>query len=193
MGYGIPAALTAQLVHPDRAVVAFAGDGCFQMCGQELATMVAERLPVLVVVANNRMLGTIRMHQERRFPGRVMATDLVNPDFAGLARAYGAYGERVERAEELCRRAAARARSRRAGADRADHRSRRADPSASLSALAPASTSSGFISLDRGDASNSLPEQSPGLCSARRRCSTSWRWRLVQWWPCTPTPTNSSG
>jgi acetolactate synthase I/II/III large subunit len=101
MGYGIPAALAAQLLHPERAVVAFAGDGCFQMCGQELATMVAERLPVLVIVANNRMLGTIRMHQERRFPGRVMATDLVNPDFAGLARAYGAFGERVEHADEL--------------------------------------------------------------------------------------------
>ena len=101
MGYGIPAALAAQLLHPERAVVAFAGDGCFQMCGQELATMVAERLPVLVIVANNRMLGTIRMHQERRFPGRVMATDLVNPDFAGLARAYGAFGERVEQADEL--------------------------------------------------------------------------------------------
>jgi acetolactate synthase-1/2/3 large subunit len=101
MGYGIPAALAAQLLHPDRTVVAFAGDGCFQMCGQELATMVAERLPVLVIVANNRMLGTIRMHQERRFPGRVMATDLVNPDFAALARAYGAFGERVEHVGEL--------------------------------------------------------------------------------------------
>jgi len=101
MGYGIPAALAAQLLNPGRAVVAFAGDGCFQMCGQELATMVAERLPILVIVANNRMLGTIRMHQERRFPGRVMATDLVNPDFAGLARAYGAFGERVEQVGEL--------------------------------------------------------------------------------------------
>jgi acetolactate synthase I/II/III large subunit len=101
MGYGIPAALAAQLVHPDRTVVAFTGDGDFQMCGQELATMVAERLPILVIVANNRMLGTIRMHQERRFPGRVMATDLVNPDFAALARAYGAFGERVEHAGEL--------------------------------------------------------------------------------------------
>ncbi len=101
MGYGIPAALAAQLLHPERTVVAYAGDGCFQMCGQELATMVAERLPVLVIVANNRMLGTIRMHQERRFPGRVMATDLVNPDFAALARAYGAHGERVQRAGEL--------------------------------------------------------------------------------------------
>ncbi|MFL5865413.1 MAG: thiamine pyrophosphate-dependent enzyme [Solirubrobacteraceae bacterium] len=101
MGYGIPAALAAQLVHPDRRVVAFAGDGCFQMCGQELATMVAEDLPVMIVVANNGMLGTIRMHQERRFPGRVMATDLVNPSFADLARAYGAHGERVEHPEDV--------------------------------------------------------------------------------------------
>jgi acetolactate synthase-1/2/3 large subunit len=101
MGYGIPAALAAQLLNPGRTVVAFAGDGCFQMCGQELATMVAERLPILVIVANNRMLGTIRMHQERRFPGRVMSTDLVNPDFAALARAHGASGERVGHADEL--------------------------------------------------------------------------------------------
>jgi acetolactate synthase-1/2/3 large subunit len=101
MGYGIPAALAAQLLHPERTVVAFAGDGCFQMCGQEMATMVQERLPVLVIVANNRMLGTIRMHQERRYPGRVLATDLVNPDFAALARAYGAFGETVERVAQL--------------------------------------------------------------------------------------------
>jgi acetolactate synthase I/II/III large subunit len=101
MGYGIPAAIAAQLRHPERDVVALAGDGCFQMCGQELATMVQERLPVLVIVANNRMLGTIRMHQERRFPGRVIATDLVNPDFAALARAYGVHAERVARTEEF--------------------------------------------------------------------------------------------
>jgi acetolactate synthase-1/2/3 large subunit len=82
-------------------VVALAGDGCFQMCGQELATMVQERLPILVIVANNRMLATIRMHQERRFPGRVIGTDLVNPDFAALARAYGIHAERVEHGERF--------------------------------------------------------------------------------------------
>ncbi len=81
---------------PDRPVVALAGDGCFQMCGQELATMVQEGLPILVIVANNRMLGTIRMHQERRFPGRVMSTGLVNPDFAAYARSFGLHAERVE-------------------------------------------------------------------------------------------------
>jgi acetolactate synthase I/II/III large subunit len=96
MGYGIPAALTAQLLHPDRQVIAFAGDGDFQMCGQELATAVQEQLPILVIVVNNGTYGTIRMHQERRFPARVIATDLVNPDFTALARAYGAHGERVE-------------------------------------------------------------------------------------------------
>ena len=101
MGYGLPAALAAALVEPERPVVAFCGDGDFQMCGQELATAVQERLPVIVVVVNNGMLGTIRMHQERRFPRRVIATDLVNPDFAALARAYGAHGERVERTEDV--------------------------------------------------------------------------------------------
>ena len=110
MGYGIPAALAAALLRPGSPVVAFAGDGCFQMCAQELATMRQERLPIIVIVANNRMLATIRMHQERRFPGRVMGTDLVNPDFAALARAYGVYGERVERTEQFPQ-ALARARS----------------------------------------------------------------------------------
>jgi len=97
MGYGVPAALAGALVHPDRPVIAFAGDGCFLMCAQELATMVAYHLPILVIVVNNGMLGTIRMHQERHYPGRVIGTDLVNPDFAAFARSFGAYGERVER------------------------------------------------------------------------------------------------
>jgi acetolactate synthase-1/2/3 large subunit len=101
MGYGIPAAMAAQLVHPERTAVAFEGDGCFQMCGQELATIVQEQLPVVVIVANNGMLGTIRMHQERRFPGRVVATDLANPDFTALARAYGLTAERVTSTEEF--------------------------------------------------------------------------------------------
>lgn len=101
MGYGMPASLAAALVHPERAIVAFAGDGCFQMSEQELATMVQEKLPIIVIVANNGMLATIRMHQERRFPGRVIGTDLVNPDFTALARAFGAHAERVERAEQF--------------------------------------------------------------------------------------------
>jgi acetolactate synthase-1/2/3 large subunit len=101
MGYGIPAALAAAIVHPSRPVIALEGDGCFQMCGQELATIVQEQLPVIVIVANNRMLGTIRMHQERRFPGRVMGTDLVNPDFAALAQAYGVPAWRVRDTAEF--------------------------------------------------------------------------------------------
>jgi acetolactate synthase-1/2/3 large subunit len=112
MGYGIPASLAAQLLNPGRAVVAVAGDGCFQMSGQELATIVQERLPIIVIVANNRMLATIRMHQERRFPGRVIGTDLVNPDFAALAAAHGMHAERVECSGEF---SAALARARAAG------------------------------------------------------------------------------
>jgi acetolactate synthase-1/2/3 large subunit len=95
MGYGVPAAVAAKLVHPERPVVAFAGDGCFLMCAQELATMVANDLQILVIVVNNGILATIRMHQERHYPGRVMGTDLVNPDFGAFARSFGAYGERV--------------------------------------------------------------------------------------------------
>ena len=101
MGYGLPAAVAAKLRHPDRTVVCFAGDGCFQMTGQELATAVQYDAHVIVLVVDNGMYGTIRMHQERTFPGRVHATSLTNPDFAALAQAYGAYGERVERDAEF--------------------------------------------------------------------------------------------
>jgi acetolactate synthase I/II/III large subunit len=95
MGFGLPAALAAKVVHPDRPVVAVAGDGDFLMTGQELATAVQHRLDVVVLVVNNGMYGTIRMHQERAYPGRVIATDLDNPDFCALAEAYGAAGEAV--------------------------------------------------------------------------------------------------
>jgi acetolactate synthase-1/2/3 large subunit len=101
MGYGVPAAIAAQLLNPQRTVIALAGDGCFQMALAELATIVQERLPIIVIVANNRMLATIRMHQERQFPGRVIGTDLVNPDFTALARAFGLHAERVERSEDF--------------------------------------------------------------------------------------------
>jgi acetolactate synthase I/II/III large subunit len=96
MGYGLPAAVAAKAVHPDRPVVCFAGDGCYMMHGQELATAVQYGLPIIVIVVNNGKLGTIRMHQENHYPGRVSATELANPDFAALARAYGAHGEVVE-------------------------------------------------------------------------------------------------
>jgi acetolactate synthase-1/2/3 large subunit len=96
MGYGLPAAIAAKLAHPERTVVALAGDGCFMMNGQELATACQYGANVVVLVVNNGMYGTIRMHQEREYPARVMATTLVNPDFAALARSYGAHGELVE-------------------------------------------------------------------------------------------------
>ncbi|MEP9371858.1 thiamine pyrophosphate-binding protein [Mesorhizobium sp. KR1-2] len=96
MGYGTPAAVAAKATFPERTVVAFAGDGCFLMNGQEFATAVQYDLPIIVVVVNNGIYGTIRMHQEREYPGRVEGTDLRNPDFAALARAYGGHGETVE-------------------------------------------------------------------------------------------------
>jgi len=99
MGYGLPAAVAAKRLFPEREVVCFAGDGCFLMHGQEFATAVRYALPIIVLVINNGMYGTIRMHQEREYPGRVSATDLTNPDFADLARAYGGHGETVERTD----------------------------------------------------------------------------------------------
>jgi acetolactate synthase-1/2/3 large subunit len=96
MGYGLPAAISAALLHSDREVVCFAGDGCFLMTGQELSTAVRHELGIVVIVANNGMYGTIRMHQERNYPGRVHGTDLANPDFAKLAESYGALGLRAE-------------------------------------------------------------------------------------------------
>jgi len=96
MGYGVPGAVGAQQAFPDRLVVCFAGDGCFLMHGQEFATMVRHQLPIITVVVNNGIYGTIRMHQERDYPGRVSATALTNPDFAAYARAFGGHGETVE-------------------------------------------------------------------------------------------------
>ncbi len=101
MGYGVPAAVAAKLRFPERDVVAFAGDGCFLMNGQEFATAVQYGANIVCIVVNNRMLGTIRMHQERHYPGRVSSTDLVNPDFEAYARAFGGYGEIVERTEQF--------------------------------------------------------------------------------------------
>jgi acetolactate synthase-1/2/3 large subunit len=101
MGYGLPAAVAAQLIHPGRVVVCFTGDGDFVMSSPELATAIQYDLPIVVLLVNNGMYATIRMHQERQFPGRVVGTDLENPDFPALARAYGAYGERVARTEDF--------------------------------------------------------------------------------------------
>jgi acetolactate synthase I/II/III large subunit len=101
MGYGVPSGVAAKIVHPQRAVVTFAGDGEFMMTGQELATAVQYRAGVVIVVFNNSMFGTIRMHQEREYPGRVSGTELHNPDFAALAKAYGAHGEVVEKTADF--------------------------------------------------------------------------------------------
>jgi len=101
MGYGVPAAVAASLVHPDRLTVGFCGDGGFLMTGQEIATALAAGGAPIILVFDNGMYGTIRMHQERRFPGRVIGTGLKNPDFLALAGAYGAFGARVDRTEEF--------------------------------------------------------------------------------------------
>ena len=101
MGYAVPAAVAAKAVHPARTVLSWNGDGCFLMNGQELATAVQYGLAIVFVVIDNGMYGTIRMHQERNYPARVSGTDLVNPDFAALARAYGAHGETVVRTDEF--------------------------------------------------------------------------------------------
>lgn len=95
MGYAVPAAIAAKLLEPEREVVCVAGDGCFLMASQELATAAALQLKILFLVVNNGAYGTIRMHQEMRFPGRTMATTLSNPDFVALARAYGLHAARV--------------------------------------------------------------------------------------------------
>jgi len=96
MGYGVPAGVAAKVAHPERVVVSINGDGDFLMNGQEIATAVQYELPIVFIVVNNGMYGTIRMHQEREYPARVYGTALVNPDFAALARAYGASGETVQ-------------------------------------------------------------------------------------------------
>ena len=112
MGYGVPASVAAKALEPGREVIAFAGDGCFMMNGQEFATAIQYDLPVIVVVVDNGMYGTIRMHQEREYPGRVSATALRNPDFAALALAYGGHGETVRETKDF---APALARARKAG------------------------------------------------------------------------------
>ncbi len=101
MGYGVPAAIAAKIARPDQTVIGFAGDGCFMMNGQELATAVQYGANVIIIVVNNGMYGTIRMHQEREYPARISATHLNNPDFTALAIAYGAHGERVESTDEF--------------------------------------------------------------------------------------------
>jgi acetolactate synthase I/II/III large subunit len=101
MGYGVPAAIGMKRLAPERTVIAFAGDGDFLMTGQDFATAVQYDLPIIVIVVDNGMYGTIRMHQERHYPGRVVATGLKNPDFAAYARAFGGYGATVEKTADF--------------------------------------------------------------------------------------------
>jgi len=101
MGFGFPAGIAAKLVHPDRDVIAIAGDGCFLMTGQELATAMQYNVRLITLVIDNGSYGTIRMYQEREYPGRVMATRLRNPDFAAYARSFGAWATTVERTEDF--------------------------------------------------------------------------------------------
>ena len=101
MGYGVPSGVSAGVRHGNRVVVSFSGDGCFQMNGQEIGTAVQHGAKTIFVVINNGMYGTIRMHQETHYPKRKSGTDLVNPDFAALARAYGAHGETVTKTEDF--------------------------------------------------------------------------------------------
>ena len=101
MGYGVPAAVAAKAVAPERPVICFVGDGGMLMTGQEIATALQHGIAPVIIVVNNDMYGTIRMHQERDYPARVHGTALANPDFAALARAYGAHGETVEKTEDF--------------------------------------------------------------------------------------------
>jgi acetolactate synthase I/II/III large subunit len=101
MGYGVPAAVAMKRLYPERTIVCVAGDGDFLMNGQEFATAVQYGLPFIVLIADNGIYGTIRMHQEREYPGRIIATDLRNPDFAAYARAFGGFGTSVEQTEDF--------------------------------------------------------------------------------------------
>jgi acetolactate synthase-1/2/3 large subunit len=101
MGYGVPSGVAAGVRHRDRVVVSFSGDGCFQMNGQEIGTAVQQGVKTIFIVVNNGMYGTIRMHQETHYPKRKSGTDLHNPDFAALARAYGAHGETVTKTADF--------------------------------------------------------------------------------------------
>ncbi len=101
MGYGVPSGVAAKIASPDRIVISVNGDGDFLMCGQEIATARQYNLNIVFIVVNNSTYGTIRMHQEKFYPGRVSGTNLINPDFAALARAYGLHGETVEATKEF--------------------------------------------------------------------------------------------
>ena len=130
MGYSVPAAVGAKITFPDRMVVSMVGDGGFMMTGQEIATAFHHGVAPIMLVFNNQMYGTIRMHQERAYPWRVSGTALTNPDFCKYIEAFGGHGEVVTDTEEFSLGVPARRRERQTGADRiahepgADHHSR---------------------------------------------------------------------
>ena len=101
MGYAVPAAISAKLVHPKKTVVSFNGDGCFMMLGQEIINAVENQLNPIFIIINNKKLGTIRMHQEKKFPRRTIGTDILNPDFVALGKAYGIDAYRVTQTGEF--------------------------------------------------------------------------------------------
>ena len=101
MGYGVPAAIAAKAAFPDRIVICFAGDGDFQMTCQELATAAQAQIFPIILIVNNATYGTIRVHQEKNYPGRVSCTDIVNPDFIGLAQSFGFLGISVKTTDEF--------------------------------------------------------------------------------------------
>lgn len=101
MGYGVPAAIAAKIVYPERVVISFSGDGCFLMNGQEIATAIHEKANVIFIVINNGIYGTIRMHQEREYPNRVIGTQLTNPNFSEYAKSFGAHGELVTQTHQF--------------------------------------------------------------------------------------------
>lgn len=141
MGYGLPAGVGAKRLWPEREVLVFAGDGDFLMHGQEFATAVQYGLPIIVVLLDNAMYGTIRMHQEKHYPGRISATQLKNPDFQGYAEVFGGHGERVTSTAEF---APALARARASGKPAILHCL--LDPEA----ITPASTLQGIRAAARG-------------------------------------------
>jgi hypothetical protein len=158
MGYGVPTGVAAKLVHPERPVLAFAGDGDFLMTGQELATAAQYDARVIFIVVNNGMYGTIRMHQEKHYPGRVSGTGLRNPDFAALARAYGLHGETVEKTADFEGRLRARVEREDRVAARAQSRSDSVSPRATLSAFAQKHSRTRKARGDRSEANSSSHE-----------------------------------
>jgi acetolactate synthase-1/2/3 large subunit len=101
MGYGVPGAVMAAITQPGRMAIGMAGDGGYGMTGQEIATAVAHKAAPIILLFNNNMYGTIRAHQEGRHPDRISGTDLVNPDFAAIAKAHGGFGAKVEKTEDF--------------------------------------------------------------------------------------------